>query len=37
MISVLTSNVVDRGLESQSSQTKNIKIDIRCLQAKHTS
>ena len=35
MVSVLTSNVVDRGFESRSAQTKNYKIDICCFSAKH--
>ena len=35
MVSVLTSIAVDRGFEPRSSQTKDYKIDICCLSAKH--
>jgi hypothetical protein len=31
MVSVLTSIVVDRGLELRSGQTKDYKIDVRCF------
>ena len=37
MVSVLASSVVDRGLESQSGQTKDYKIGICCFSAKHAA
>ena len=37
MVSMLASNEVDRGLEPQSGQTKDYKIDIFCLSAKHAA
>jgi hypothetical protein len=37
MISVLTSNAVDRGLKPLSCQTKDYKIGICCFSAKHTA
>jgi hypothetical protein len=37
MVSVLTSSVVDRGFESQSSQTRDYKIGICCFSAKHSA
>ena len=35
MVSVLTSNTVDRGFEPQSGQTKDYKLGICCFSAKH--
>ena len=37
MVSVLVSSVEDRGLEPRSDQTKNNKIGICCLSAKHAA
>ena len=37
MVSVLTSSAVDRGFEPQLGQTKDYKIDICCLSAKHAA
>jgi hypothetical protein len=37
MVSVLTSNVVDRGFELQSGQTKDYEIGICCFSAKHAA
>ena len=37
MVSVLASSVVDRGFESQSSQTRDYKIGICCFSAKHSA
>ena len=37
MFSVLASSVVDRGFEPRSGQTKDYKIGICCLSAKHTA
>jgi hypothetical protein len=37
MISVLTSSAVDRGFESRLGQTKDYKIGISCLCAKHAA
>ena len=37
MVSVLTSSVVDRWFEPQSSQTKDYEIGIYCFSAKHTA
>ena len=37
MVSRLASSVVDRGLESQSSQTKDYKIGICCFSTKHAA
>ena len=37
MFSVLDSGAVDRGFEQRSGQTKNFKIGICCLFAKHTA
>ena len=36
MVSVLSSSVVDRGLEPRSGQTKDYKIGSCCLSVKHT-
>jgi hypothetical protein len=37
MISVLASSAVDRGFEPRSGQTKEYKIGICCLSAKHAA
>ena len=37
MVTVLASSAVDRRLESRSSQTKDYKIGICCISAKHAS
>ena len=37
MVSVLASNAVDRGFEPLSDQTKDYKIGICCLSAKHAA
>ena len=37
MVSMLASSVVDRGFEPWSGQTKDYKIGICCLSAKHTA
>ena len=37
MFSVLASSAVDRGFEPRSGQTKDFKIDICCLSAKHAA
>ena len=37
IVSILASSVVDRGLETQSDQSKDYKIGICCFSAKHTS
>ena len=37
MVYILVSSVVDRGFEPRSGQTKNYKIDICCLSAKHAA
>ena len=37
MVSVLASSVVDRGFESRFGQTKDYKIGICCLSAKHAA
>jgi hypothetical protein len=37
MVSVITSSAVDRGFEPRSGQTKDYKIGICCLFAKHTA
>ena len=37
MVSVLTSNVVDRGFKPRSSQTKDYEIGICCFSAKHAA
>ena len=37
MVSMLALNVVDRGFESQSGQTKDYKIGICCFSAKHAA
>ena len=37
MVSVLTSSAVDRGFEPWSGQTKDFKIGICCLSAKHAA
>ena len=37
MVSLLTSSAVDRGFELRSGQTKDYKIGICCLSAKHAA
>jgi uncharacterized protein YaaR (DUF327 family) len=37
MVSMLTSNEVDRGFEPQSDQAKDYKIGICCFSAKHAA
>ena len=37
MVSVLSSNAVDRGFEPRSGQTKNYNIGICCFSAKHVA
>ena len=37
MISVIVSNAVDRGFEPRSGRTKDYKIGICCLSAKHAA
>ena len=37
MVSVLVSSAVDRGFEPRSGQTKDYKIGICCLSAKHAA
>ena len=37
MVSVLASNVVDRGFKPRSGQTKDYKIGICCFPAKHAA
>ena len=37
MVSVLASSVVDRGFEPRSGQTKDYKIGICCISAKHAA
>jgi hypothetical protein len=37
MVSLLASNVVDRGFELRTGQTKDYKIGICCLSAKHAA
>ena len=37
MVSVLASSAIDRGFEPRSGQTKDYKIGIRCLSAKHAA
>ena len=37
MLSVFSSNAIDRGFESLLAQTKDCKIDIYCFSAKHAS
>jgi hypothetical protein len=37
MVSVLSSSAVDRGFELRSGQTKDYKIGICCLSAKHAA
>ena len=37
MVSVLASSAVDRGFELQSGQTKDFKIGVGCLSAKHAT
>ena len=37
MVSVLASSAVDRGFEPRSGQTKDYKIGIWCLSAKHAA
>jgi len=37
IVSILILSAVDRGLEAQSGQTKDYKIGICCLSAKHTT
>jgi hypothetical protein len=37
MVSVLTSNAVDRGFETRSGQIKDYKIGICCFSAKHAA
>jgi hypothetical protein len=37
MVSVLASSAVDRGLEPRSDQTKDYKIGICCVSAKHAA
>ena len=37
MVSMLTSSAVDRRFEPQSGQTKDYKIGMCCLSAKHTT
>jgi hypothetical protein len=37
MVSVLASSTVDRGIEPRSGQTKDYKIAMCCLSAKHTT
>jgi hypothetical protein len=37
MVSVLASNVIDRGIKPRSAQTKDYKIGICCFSANHTS
>jgi hypothetical protein len=37
MFSVVASSAVDRGFEHRSDQTKDFKIDICCLSAKHAA
>ena len=37
MVSVLVSSAVDRGFDPRSGQTKDYKIGICCLSAKHTA
>ena len=37
MVSVLTASAVERGLKTRSDQTKDYKIGICCLSAKHAA
>jgi hypothetical protein len=37
MVSVLASNVVDRGFEPRSGHPKDFEIDVCCLSAKHAA
>jgi hypothetical protein len=37
MVSVLASNVADRGFEPRSGQPKDFEIDVCCLSAKHAA
>jgi hypothetical protein len=37
MVIVLASNVIDRGVETHSGQTKHYKIGIWCFSAKHAA